>query len=134
MAQSKTLKGLEAGAVVAGAAAAGYYFFGSKNAKKHRATAVKWAGGFKNEVVKEVRMLSRVDKKKVGAVIDSVARAYKSARKADVKELGKAASELKKNWHHLAAEMKGGARKARATVTKSGAQIVKKTKKALKKR
>lgn len=120
---------LGAGAAMAGAAAAaGYYFYGSDKAKKHRASAVKWAEGFKKEVVKEARMLSRIDKKKVGAIVDDVVHAYRAAKKADVKEIGKAASELKKNWHRLAAELKPVARKAVA----KGRSVMKKASSAMK--
>lgn len=45
-----------AGLVAAGAAAtAGYYLYGSKNAKKHRKVAAKWANEVKKEVVREVQ-------------------------------------------------------------------------------
>ena len=40
--------------------------------------------GLRNQVVKEPRMLSKVDKKKVGAIVDSVVHGYKAAKKADV--------------------------------------------------
>lgn len=39
--------------IVAASAAAGYYFYGSKGAKKHRKIAAKWATAVKKEVIKE---------------------------------------------------------------------------------
>ncbi|MEK7602192.1 MAG: hypothetical protein AAB472_01790 [Patescibacteria group bacterium] len=94
-------------AALAGAAAAGatYYFYGTKNAKKHRQAASAWAKGLKRDVLKGAKSLKKIDAKTVARVVDDAASMYESARgvtKADVK---KAASELKKNWKMVEKEL-----------------------------
>lgn len=111
-----------AGIVAAGvaAAAAGYYFYASKSAKKHRKIAATWAGDMKNEVLKEAKRLKKTSPEAFAAVVDRVARTYQAARNIDVKEVKRAANELKANWDVLQREAKRAARtsvsRAKATV------------------
>lgn len=95
-----------AGVAAAGAAiVAGYYFYGAKDAKKHRAAASKWAKGLKDDVAKGAKKLKRIDQKSVAAVVDAAMAAYASSR-IDPKELKAAARELKSNWRRLGEEVK----------------------------
>ncbi len=96
-----------AGLVAAGAAAAaGYYFYGSRGAKKHRKIAAKWANDMKKEVAKEVKRLEKTDPKEFAAIVDRVAKTYQSVRSVDAADVKRAASELKANWKMLARETK----------------------------
>lgn len=90
-----------AGVVAAGAAiAAGYYFYGAKNAKKHRAAASTWAKGLKNDVMKQAKKLEKIDQKSIAALVDTVAAAYATGR-IDSAQLKAAARELKANWKKI---------------------------------
>lgn len=114
-----------AGVLAAGAAAAaGYYFYGSKSAKKHRKIAAKWANDMKKEVVKEAKRLEKTDPKEFAAIIDRVAKTYRSVRSVDAADVKRAASELKANWKMLARETKSTVRKgvSRAKAAKKGAK------------
>lgn len=98
---------LAATAAAAGLAA-GYYFYASKNAKKNRRVAAKWAIDMKRDVVKRAKALKNVDRAAVAAIVEQSARAYKGIRGLDRGEVERAAKELKKNWQKIAAELKKG--------------------------
>src|SRR4051812_38232435 len=85
-------------AAVGAAAAAGYYFYASKDAKKHRKVAAKWADGLKKEVIKETKRLQDIDARSVARAIDTAASTYAAARSIDAGEIRRATAELKKNW------------------------------------
>lgn len=109
MADNKKTKGsLALGALaVAAGAAAGYYFYASKDAPKHRRIAASWAKGMKQRVVAEARKVGEIDKAKLAAIVDSAALAYRSAKDVDRRELARAAKELKLNWREIAQELQG---------------------------
>jgi len=117
-----------AGLVAAGAAAAaGYYFYGSKNAKKHRKIAAKWATSMKNEVVKEAKRLENASPKAFAAVVDRVAKTYQGARSIKAEDVKRAANELKANWDMIQRETKRTVRKsasrAKATVKRAKKKV-----------
>ena len=103
--KGRLTKGVLAAAALA---AAGYYFYASKNAKKNRQVAAKWAADMKRDVGKRARALKNVDRAAVAAIVEQSARAYKGIRGLDRGEVERAAKELKKNWQKIAAEMKKG--------------------------
>ena len=91
-----------AGVIAAGAAAAaGYYFYGAKNAKKHRAATAKWAKSMKEDVTKEAKKLQNLDRKSAAAIVDRAASAYVGMRNVDPDQVKQAAKELKENWKEL---------------------------------
>lgn len=97
----KTKVGLEVGAAILGAAAAGYYFYAAKGAKKHRSAAAVWAKGLKATVTKEAKKMKKWDEKTAAKVVDMAAAAYASAKTVNKTELKQAVKELKKNWKKL---------------------------------
>lgn len=118
-------KGVLAAAALA---AAGYYFYASKNAKKNRQVAAKWAGEFKRDVVKRAKALKNVDRAAVAAIVEQSARAYKGIRELDHSEIERAAKELKNNWQKIARELKRGgasAMSAAKRTTKRGKEAIK---------
>ncbi|MHB8860603.1 MAG: hypothetical protein ACYC48_02610 [Minisyncoccota bacterium] len=128
-----------AGLAAAGAAAAtGYFFYGSKDAKKNRKIAAKWATDMKKEVLKEAKRLENATPKAFAAMVDSVAKTYQSARSVDAADMKRAAKELKENWEMVQREAKRTARKSIARAKTSAKKVVKKAaapaKKTVKKR
>ena len=112
-----------AGLAAAGAvAAAGYYFYGSKDAKKHRKVAAKWATGMQKEVLKQAKKLPKVDAKSVSATVDAVVATYQGARSVNRDDLMRAAKELKANWKAV-----------RDEATRSGKRSVARGKKTVRK-
>ena len=124
------------GLVAAGAAAAGYYFYGSKDAKKHRKIAAKWATDMKKDVLKGAKKLEDASPKAFSAMVDSVAKTYQSARSIDAADMRRAAKELKDNWEMVQREAKRTVRKAVSSAKSTTKKIATKTavKKAVKKR
>lgn len=110
-----TARKVGTGIALAGlAAAAGYYFYASKDAKKNRRIASKWAHEMKSEVMAKAQNIKKMDKANVAAAVDNVAKAYRSAKNVDSKELARAAAELKKNWREIVRELSTPARKSTA--------------------
>lgn len=94
-------------AAVAAAGAAGYYFYGAKGAKKHRAAAAKWAKGLKADVVREAKKLKDLDEKAMAAIVDQAAKAYKGLDDVTPGDLRAAVAELKGNWEKMKKEVHG---------------------------
>ncbi len=119
----KTTQALEIGAGVAAVAAtlgAGYYFYASPKAKKHRQAASKWATGMKRTVVREAKKLGKLDAKSIARIVDDAASAYNDVKSLKKSDLQAAMKELKSNWKLVAAEAtKGGAKRAVKKVAKS---------------
>ena len=128
---SNSGKGISRSLVVALAgAAAGYYFYASKDAATHRKAAAKWAGEFKDEVINRAKKLKKIDKKTIAGAVDSAMKAYAGARNLDRKELAQAASELKANWQKMVREMESAGKEAAGSVKRAA----KKAKKTVQKR
>lgn len=121
-----------AGVLAAAAAAgAGYWFYGDKNAKKHRKAANVWVKGMKKEVVKNAKKLKRIDQKAMARIVDEATALYEGARSIDRKDLRQAANELKRNWETVKKEVRGAKRGAFRRPKKS-AKAKKASKKAVK--
>lgn len=123
----RTVMSVGAGLVAAGAAAAaGYYFYGSKNAKSHRKVAAKWATDMQREVIKETKRLKKANPKAIAAIVDRIAKTYQKARSVNVADVKRAATELKTNWNVIQKETKSTVRKGVSHAKK----VVKKAKRA----
>lgn len=122
-------------AAVAAAGAAGYYFYGAKDAQKHRNATKKWAKGLKNDVVREAKKLKDLDEKAMAAIVDSAAKAYKGLDDVTPGDLRLAVAELKGNWEQVKKELRrtGGKAKTSAKKTVKKAAPKKTVKKAAKK-
>ncbi len=128
-----------AGAALAAAAAAGaasYYFYGTKNAKKHRNAASGWAKGMKRDVEKGVKSLKKIDARTVARVVDDAAAAYQGVRGVAAGDVRIAARELKSNWNRIKAEMAPSAavKKTVKKAEKAVAKVTHPTKKAVSKK
>lgn len=106
-------------AAVAAAGAASYYFYGAKDAKKHRNATSKWAKGLKNDVVREAKKLKELDEKAMAVIVDQAARAYKGLDDVTPGDLRAAVSELKGNWESVKKELKRTTKKATSSVKKT---------------
>lgn len=117
-------------AAVAAAGAAGYYFYGSKDAKKHRSATAKWATGLKKDVIREAKKLKKLDEAAMAAIVDNAAKAYKGMQNVTPADLKAAVSELKGNWAEVRKELSrtGVAKKpaAKKAVKKAVKKVAKK--------
>lgn len=133
--KEKVALGVGAGVLAAGAAAAaGYYFYGSKDAKKHRRIVAKWATDLKRDVTKQakaqLKAVKRLDAGTVAQIVDEAAEAYHQVRSINKGDIQKAAAELKQNWQQLEKELRGTVKKA---VKKSASNAKKSVRKTTKK-
>ena len=125
---------IAAGLIAAGAvAAAGYYFYGSKNAKKHRGAAVKWANDMKREVIREAKRVKNIDAKDFAKVVDTVAGTYRGVRSINAADLKRAANELKTNWKMIQHEAGQETRQSVSGAKRIGKRAVARSKKTVKK-
>ena len=141
---SNIIKGVEAGAALAavGAAAAGYYFYGTQHAKKHRNAASSWAKGLKADVQKQVKNLKKIDAQSVGRIVDQASKSYHTAKGASKMDVQMAAKELKANWKTIQTELapskkavkavKKAVKKVTSAPARSGKAAKKTVKKAVK--
>lgn len=128
--------GAAAAVAAVAAGAAGYYFYGTKNAKKHREAAKKWSKDLKRDVVREAKKLKELDEKIIARVVDEATRAYKGIEGITPADLKAAAAELKGNWKKVKSELRSTKSKAKTAVKKVAKKAaVKKTavKKAVRK-
>lgn len=132
--QAAGLGALAATAVTAGAAAAGYYFYASKDASKHRKIAAKWAMNMKSDVMKQARQMKKFDQKMLGMVIAQAAKKYEVMKSVDKKDVAKAVKELRANWQNIAAELQKGAKKTAKTAKKIAKKTAKKVAKKVAKK
>lgn len=120
----KTVAKVGAGLAAATVAAvAGFYFYGSKNAKSHRKIAAKWATDMKKEVIKEAKQLKNAGPKEFSKIVDRVAKTYSIARSVDSADLKRAAKELKANWDMVKRETKKTVRKSVSRAKATGKRI-----------
>ena len=122
----KTVMKVGAGlATAAAVAAAGYYFYASKGAKKHRKIAAKWASDMKVEVIKEAKKLEKMSPKAYAALVDRIAKTYETARTIKAGDVKRAARELKANWTAIQREAKRTVHKSVSRAKKTAKNIVK---------
>ena len=113
-------------AAVAAAGAAGYYFYGTKNADKHRHAASVWAKGLKRDAMKQMKTLEKIDAKTVAAAVENAAAAYRGMRGVADSDVDMAVRELKKNWTMLQKEMEPSAAVKKAVKTATNPKAAKK--------
>jgi hypothetical protein len=128
MAEVKKGKGssvskIGAGIIAAGAvAAAGYYFYGSKDAKKHRQVVTKWATDMKKQVMRKTKDLKNLNAQDFAKVVDTVMSTYEGVKSINAADLKQAAKELKANWKTVKSELekqgKVSVSRAKSTVKK----------------
>lgn len=108
------------GVGLATAALAGYYFYASKDAKKHRKAVSKWMGNLKEDVMVEAKRLKVATPEAFAIVVDSIASTYAKAKDVNASELSELIAELKGNWED--------ANKDITSVTGSAKKVAKKSK------
>lgn len=108
-------------AAATAATAAGYYFYGSKDAKAHRQAGKRWARNLKNDIVRQAKKLKNIDQATLLGVVDEVAKTYESVRGLDKGDLRDAREELRQNWQLLKKEILGKSISRKKKAGRSGA-------------
>ena len=128
--KKKVVAGVGLGLAAAAAAGAGYFFFGHKEAAKHRQKASAWSRKLHADVVKKAKSLKKLDEKALRTIVDESTRAYAKVKSIDKADLAGAARELKSNWKHISAELNRVANKGVNVVKKAAKGAVSKAKNA----
>ncbi len=116
--------GLAAAAAVAAAGA--YWFYGAKDAEKHRRQAKSWMLKARAEVMEAIEKMEDIDKKKYLALVQEVMSRYSKMSGVTAAEIASVTRDLKNTWGHMEA--------ARTTGTRAVTKAKKKAKKVSKKK
>ncbi|MBU0722740.1 hypothetical protein KKH46_00780 [Patescibacteria group bacterium] len=145
MAKKKTVKKGSEGekhsglglAIVAAAAtaAAGYFFYGSKDGAKNRQKIKGWMLKAKGEVLEKIEQLKIVKKEEYNKIIDIVAAKYSKMKNIDEDEVCAMMDDLRKHWKNIQKQIEPKTKKAfnkskkavKKTVNKIAKTIAKKT-------
>lgn len=115
------------------AAAAGYYFYASTKAKKHRKIVAKWATDMKKDVIQQTKKLKKIDAKVFAKVVDAVAYTYRGVRSINADEVKRAANELKSHWEMVQREVQKTAHTSVSRVKGTGKDALARGKKTVRK-
>ena len=122
--------GIGVGITAAAAAAAGAYFlYGSKDAKKNRATVKSWMLKAKAEVLEVLEDVENMSKEEYENVVENVAATYATVKQVSKKDLTAFRKEMKEYWPKIEKEGKA----SKKAVKKAVKKVAKKAKKAAKK-
>ncbi len=111
-----TIAGVGAGVLVTLAAA--YFLYGSKDAPKNRKVIKGWMLKAKGEVLEKFENLKEVNEDRYYAVVDTVMNKYKMLKSLDPNEVMSLASDLKRHWKNIKADL---------TTTKAPKRVSKKS-------
>ncbi len=106
--------GVAAGVVVA-AAAATYFLYGSKNAKKYRGKLKSWMFKAKAEILERLEKLEHVSEGEYNTIVDAVLSKYKNVKDMNMDDMKRFMVDIKKQWKaikkHIGSTRKSGGKK-----------------------
>jgi hypothetical protein len=118
-------------AVIAAAAAAGFFLYGSKNSVKNRKKIKGWSLKAKGEVLERIEKLKDVSEDEYNKIIDSVSEKYSKMKNIDEEEVKESMEELRKYWKNIKKEIepkkKAITKVAKKAVNKVAKDVAKKT-------
>ncbi len=91
-----------AGLAALAAAAGAYYFYGSKEAKKHRGQMKAWTVKAKADVMEQMEKMKELSQQGYEEAVSQVMDKYKKLQSASPKELDHLTKELKSHWKDIA--------------------------------
>ncbi len=106
--------GIRIAAAMAAAAAGAYYFYGHKDATKHRRSMKSWMVKAKGDVMEKMEGLKEISHESYNEIVDQVITKYKKLKNSSPKELAALALELKGHWDKISAEAKKSLPKTKA--------------------
>lgn len=119
-----------AAAAAAVAAAGAYWFYGAKDAAKHRKTARSWMLKARAEVMEGVEnvieKLGDIDKETYMKIVDGVVKRYAGVAGVTAAEMAQMTKDLKAAWAHMQSARKSATRPAVKKAAKKAAKAAKK--------
>jgi hypothetical protein len=119
---TKIAVGAGLAAAAAAAAAGAYWFYGAKDASKHRRQAKSWMLKARAEVMDALEKVGTVDKKTYLAIVEQILSKYSNTKGVTSAELSHVARDLKSAWGHMEKTKKPAkkaAKKVRAKAKKT---------------
>jgi IMP dehydrogenase/GMP reductase len=118
-----------AAATAAAAAAGAYWFYGAKDASRHRKSAKSFMLKARAETMEAVeaavQKMGDIDKEQYLKIVDGVVKRYSSAAGATTAEVDQMTKDLKTAWQHMHAASKNALKMAKG-VKKTAKKVVKK--------
>jgi len=118
-------------AVIAAAAAAGFFLYGSKNSTKNRQKIKGWSLKAKGEVLEKIEKLKDVSEDEYNKIIDSVSEKYSKMKNMDEEEVQESMDELRKYWKNIKKEIEPKKKEvkkvAKKVVNKAAKEVAKET-------
>lgn len=93
--------GIAAAAAAAAAAAGAYWFYGAKDAPRHRRAVRSWMLRARAEVLEAMEKLGDIDKETYLRIVDEVLKRYANTAGVTSAELAQAARDLKSTWQKM---------------------------------
>jgi hypothetical protein len=119
-----------AAAAAAVAAAGAYWFYGAKDAAKHRKTAKSWMLKARAETMEAVEnaveKLGEIDKETYLKIVDGIVKRYSGVAGVTSSELAQMTKDLKAAWAHMHAARRIATKPAVKRVVKKAAKAAKK--------
>lgn len=130
MDQKKAAGAAGAAALAAVAAAGAYWFYGAKDAARHRKTARSWMLKARAEtmdaVEKAVERLGDIDKETYLGIVDTVVKRYAGVAGVTSAEMAQMTKDLKAAWTHMHAARKSLSKPAVKKAVKKAKSAAKK--------
>lgn len=92
------------GALVA-VALAGYFFFGSKNAKKNKQKVEGWVTKARAEVLEKVKRVKKISRDKYEEIVDAISDKYAKIKEVGQEKADDLKQELKDRWTEVEKEV-----------------------------
>ena len=106
-------------ALIAAAAAAGYFLYGSKEGAKNRKKVKGWMLKAKGEVLEQIEKLKNVNEEDYNKIIDKVSEKYSKVKNIDGEEVRSMMEDMRKHWRKIQNDIEPRAKKD----TKNGKKI-----------
>ena len=120
-------------AILAAAAAAGYFLYGSRNSTENRVKVKGWMLKAKGEVLEKIEKLKYVSEDEYNKIIDKVASKYSRMKDMDEGEVCAMMDDLRKHWKKIQRQIEPKAKKAKIKGKKIAKKATKVAKKAVNK-
>ncbi len=94
-------------AATALASAGAFYFYGSKNAKKHRAETLEWMKKAEKEIMVRAKKMKKdaMNSAEYKKIVAEVSKKYESLKNVDAKDVQDFALTLTKAWKDIQAKL-----------------------------
>jgi hypothetical protein len=106
-------------ALAAATAAGAYYFYGSKDANKHRKQMKGWAIKARGEVVERLENMKNMTEESYDKAVGQVMDKYKKVKSINPAEVAALAQDLRRHWKNISSQFKSPRPASKSKKTKA---------------